>query len=80
MSTVCSYTHAQMTTLRDTHPVTRTEILKELLELRSVGYDPADENYPGSLQAAQRKLDEKRRTEATDAPRGLQPGQPGPAR
>ncbi|CAG2158413.1 hypothetical protein LMG31506_06354 [Cupriavidus yeoncheonensis] len=51
----------------DSHPITRAELLHELQELKSVGYDPSDDNFPESLQKAQRKLDEKRRAESAMA-------------
>jgi len=51
----------------DTHPVTRAELLREVQKLRSAGYDPSDDNFPESLQKAQRKLDAKRQAEKSQA-------------
>jgi len=61
----------------DTHPITRAELLRELQELKSFGYSPSDDRYPESLQNAQRKLDEKRRTESAMA--AAQANQPAEA-
>ncbi|PWK36220.1 DUF4148 domain-containing protein [Cupriavidus plantarum] len=44
-------------------PVTHASLMKELSELRAVGYDLFDDNFPESLQRAERKLEAKRRAQ-----------------
>ncbi|AOK32083.1 hypothetical protein WS67_21925 [Burkholderia singularis] len=42
---------------------TRAQVIQELVDLESVGYQPArgnDANYPEDIQAAQQRLDQKR--------------------
>ena len=46
-----------------TAPVTHASLMKELSELRAVGYDLQDDSFPESLQRAERKLESKRRAE-----------------
>nr|WP_217443772.1 DUF4148 domain-containing protein [Burkholderia cepacia] len=44
-------------------PVTRAQVLQELIDLESVGYNPArgeSINYPDDILAAQERLHEKR--------------------
>jgi hypothetical protein len=48
-------------------PVTRAQVLQELVDLESVGYNPASANdatYPEDVQSAMRRLTEKRANEA----------------
>lgn len=48
-------------------PVTRAQVLQELVDLESVGYNPAmanEVNYPENVQAAMRRLEAKRANEA----------------
>ncbi|WP_321964755.1 DUF4148 domain-containing protein [Paraburkholderia sp. J7] len=48
-------------------PVTRAQVLQELVDLESVGYNPAsanDVNYPEDVQSAMHRLAEKRANEA----------------
>ena len=48
-------------------PVTRAQVLQELADLESVGYNPASANdatYPEDVQSAMRRLTEKRVNEA----------------
>ncbi|MBB2928930.1 hypothetical protein FHX59_003361 [Paraburkholderia silvatlantica] len=48
-------------------PVTRAQVLQELIDLESVGYRPASANdatYPEDVQSAMRRLAEKRANEA----------------
>ncbi|AOJ83440.1 hypothetical protein WS86_22490 [Burkholderia savannae] len=43
--------------------LTRAQVVQELVDLESVGYQPSRGNettYPGDIQAAQRRLDAKR--------------------
>ncbi|KVE38231.1 DUF4148 domain-containing protein [Burkholderia sp. TSV86] len=43
--------------------LTRAHVIQELVDLESVGYQPArgnDTNYPEDIQAAQQQLDRKR--------------------
>jgi hypothetical protein len=45
-----------------THAVTHRQLINELIELESVGYNPAkvdDADYPSDLQAAERRLQVK---------------------
>ncbi|VWD10982.1 membrane protein [Burkholderia lata] len=47
-------------------PVTRAQVLQELIDLESVGYNPARgevNNYPDDIMAAQERLHEKRLAE-----------------
>ncbi|WP_415764695.1 DUF4148 domain-containing protein [Paraburkholderia sp. J10-1] len=47
--------------------VTRAQVLQELVDLESVGYNPAsanDVNYPEDVQSAMHRLAEKRANEA----------------
>jgi hypothetical protein len=58
--------HAQTSVEPGAHQVTRAEVLHELEELESVGYNPAtgdDPNYPADLQAALHKLEVKHQVE-----------------
>ncbi|WP_343670730.1 DUF4148 domain-containing protein [Paraburkholderia heleia] len=48
-------------------PVTRAQVLQDLMDLESVGYRPASANdatYPEDVQSAMRRLAEKRANEA----------------
>ena len=48
-------------------PVTRAQVIQELIDLESVGYNPASANdatYPEDAQRAMRRLTEKRANEA----------------
>jgi hypothetical protein len=48
-------------------PLTRAQVLQELVDLESVGYSPAsgnDVNYPDDVQAAMLRLQAKRAAEA----------------
>jgi hypothetical protein len=48
-------------------PVTRAQVIQELIDLESVGYNPASANdatYPEDVQKAMRLLAEKRANEA----------------
>ncbi|TOZ53150.1 hypothetical protein DIJ60_19005, partial [Burkholderia pseudomallei] len=43
--------------------LTRAQVIQELVDLESVGYQPSrgnDNTYPDDIQAAQRRLDAKR--------------------
>ncbi|QBR00142.1 DUF4148 domain-containing protein [Paraburkholderia sp. 7MH5] len=70
-------------------PVTRAQVLQELADLESVGYNPAmgnEVNYPENVQAAMRRLEAKRASEARVAQQdlsqsgyGAQPVQTGDA-
>lgn len=51
----------------DAAPVTRASLQNELRELRAAGYDMQDNNFPESLQRAQRKLDAQRAAKEKDA-------------
>ncbi|MCA3776421.1 MAG: DUF4148 domain-containing protein [Burkholderia sp.] len=47
-------------------PVTRAQVLQELIDLESVGYNPARgeaDNYPEDIMAAQERLQAKRLAE-----------------
>src|ERR1700680_2071333 len=58
--------YAQTSAEPGVHQVTRAEVLHELEELESVGYNPAtgdDPNYPADLQAALQKLEAKHKAE-----------------
>ncbi|MCY0856330.1 DUF4148 domain-containing protein [Cupriavidus sp. D39] len=58
--------HAQTSPAPATHQVTRAEVLHELEELESVGYNPSqgdNGDYPADLQAAERKLEAKHQAE-----------------
>ncbi|WP_103705188.1 DUF4148 domain-containing protein [Paraburkholderia eburnea] len=59
-------------------PVTRAQVVQELVDLESVGYSPAsgnDVNYPDDVQAAMRRLEAKRAGEARLAQQQAQPQQ-----
>ena len=68
-------------------PVTRAQVLQELIDLESVGYNPAvanEVNYPENVQAAMRRLEARRANEARMAQQdvaqsgyGGQPAQTG---
>ncbi|WP_183730431.1 MULTISPECIES: DUF4148 domain-containing protein [Paraburkholderia] len=48
-------------------PLTRAQVVQELVDLESVGYSPAsgnEVNYPDDIQAALRRLEAKRAGEA----------------
>jgi ABC-type sulfate transport system substrate-binding protein len=48
-------------------PLTRAEVKQQLVDLESVGYNPArvrDANYPEEVQAAMQRLSEKQANEA----------------
>jgi hypothetical protein len=48
-------------------PVTRAQVVQELVDLESVGYSPAsgnEVNYPDDIQAALRRLEAKRADQA----------------
>ncbi|WP_323122835.1 DUF4148 domain-containing protein [Burkholderia alba] len=56
-------------------PLTRAQVVQELIDLESVGYQPArgnESNYPDDIQAAQRRLDTRRLAarQATEAAYG----------
>lgn len=58
-------------------PVTRAQVVQELVDLESVGYSPAsgnDVNYPDDVQAAMRRLEAKRANEARLAQQQAQSG------
>lgn len=50
-----------------TSQVTHASLMKELQELRAAGYDLQDNNFPESLQRAQRKLDAQQAAKAAIA-------------
>ncbi|MBV8271218.1 MAG: DUF4148 domain-containing protein [Cupriavidus sp.] len=79
MSAACGYASAQGVTTGDTPPVTRASILKELQELKAVGFDINDEAYPNSLEQSLRKLEAKHQAEAGAAQQGVNPALPRPA-
>lgn len=79
MSAACGYASAQVATASDTPPVTRTSILKELQDLKAVGFDINDEAYPNSLEQSLRKLEAKHQAEAGAAQQGVNPVLPRPA-
>ena len=79
LSTVCGYASAQVATATDTPPVTRASILKELQELKAVGFDINDEAYPNSLEQSLRKLEARHQAEAGAAQQGTSPALPRPA-
>ncbi|PVX71255.1 uncharacterized protein DUF4148 [Paraburkholderia unamae] len=59
-------------------PVTRAQVVQELIDLESVGYNPASANdvtYPEDAQRAMRLLAEKRAKEARLAQERQQQGQ-----
>lgn len=71
-------------------PVTRAQVLQELVDLESVGYHPAmanEVNYPENVQAAMRRLEARRADAARIAQQqdlaqsgyGAQPVQTGEA-
>jgi hypothetical protein len=41
-------------------PLTHAQVMQELYQLESVGYDPTANNYPGDIDAAQKRLAQKR--------------------
>ncbi|AOJ28537.1 MULTISPECIES: DUF4148 domain-containing protein [Burkholderia] len=61
-------------------PVTRAQVLQELIDLESVGYNPARgeaDNYPDDIMAAQQRLQAKRLAEHKAAQAAYGPaGQP----
>ncbi|RQS36339.1 DUF4148 domain-containing protein [Burkholderia sp. Bp8992] len=61
-------------------PVTRAQVLQELIDLESVGYNPAHgeaDNYPEDIMAAQARLQAKRLAEHKAAQAAYGPaGQP----
>jgi hypothetical protein len=79
MSAACGYASAQVTTASDTPPVTRASILKELQELKAVGFDINDEAYPNSLEQSLRKLEAKHQADASGTAQGTSPPMPRPA-
>ncbi|WP_415914463.1 DUF4148 domain-containing protein [Paraburkholderia sp. J67] len=57
-------------------PVTRAQVLQELVDLESVGYSPAsgnDVNYPNDIQAAMLRLEAKRAAQSRLAQQQAQP-------
>ncbi|QET00586.1 MULTISPECIES: DUF4148 domain-containing protein [Cupriavidus] len=60
---------------RDASPVTHASLMHELQELRAVGYDLLDDNFPESLQRAQRKVEAKHR--AAEQAKAAQPASAG---
>jgi hypothetical protein len=59
-------------------PVTRAQVLQELVDLESVGYNPAtgnDINYPDDVQRAMQRLEARRADEARLAQEQAQPQQ-----
>lgn len=63
-TSACAY--AQTSLEPGTHQVTRAEVLHELEELESVGYNPSlgdNGDYPANLQAAEQKLEAKHQAE-----------------
>jgi hypothetical protein len=57
-------------------PVTRAQVVQELVDLESVGYSPAsgnEVNYPDDIQAALRRLEAKRADQARVAQQQSQP-------
>lgn len=77
-----TYVHAQTSPVTQTHQVTRAEVLHELEELESVGYNPSqgdDGDYPADIQEAQRKVEARHQAER-NAMLGANPtAQPMPA-
>ena len=54
-------------------PVTHTQIVNELAELESVGYDPSageSDNYPNDIDSAQQRLMAKYQRDCAGAPSG----------
>ena len=78
MSAVCGFARAQAPTGTVTPPITRAGLLRELQELKAVGFDINDEKYPTSMEESLRKLEAKHQAEAGAAPQGQAPAQPNP--
>ena len=63
--------------------VTRAQVLQELVDLESVGYNPARGeagNYPEDILAAQARLDAKRAAQAAYGPTGAPATESGAAK
>ncbi|MGO4303332.1 DUF4148 domain-containing protein [Cupriavidus sp. RAF12] len=76
-------TYAQTSLEPGTHQVTRAEVLHELEELESVGYNPSlgdNGDYPANLQAAEQKLEAKHRAEKKALVDGSPAAQTGESR
>jgi hypothetical protein len=56
---VCSVAHAQTS-----QPITRAQVRAEVVALINQGYKPNRDDYPKTLLAAQRRLDEQRESNA----------------
>ena len=66
MAIVPAVSFAQVTSAQN-GPVTRAQVLQELVDLESVGYNPAaanDATYPDDVARAMRRLTEKRANDA----------------
>lgn len=77
-TSACVY--AQTSPEPGTHQVTRAEVLHELEELESVGYNPSqgdNGDYPADLQAAEQKLEAKHQAEKNALMGGNQAAQAG---
>ena len=77
-TSACVY--AQTSPDPGTHQVTRAEVLHELEELESVGYNPSqgdNSDYPADLQAAEQRLEAKHQAERNALMGGNQAAQTG---
>jgi hypothetical protein len=80
MATSACGVYAQTSPTPGTHQVTRAEVLHELEELESVGYNPSlgdNGDYPADIQAAEQKLEAKHQAEKNALMGGSPPAQAG---
>lgn len=63
---VSAYSVPQVVYGQNSSPLTRAQVRQELVDLESVGYHPLDDryDYPNHIQAAEKKLWEKRQEQA----------------
>ncbi|WP_321818124.1 MULTISPECIES: DUF4148 domain-containing protein [unclassified Paraburkholderia] len=67
MAVIPAISFAQSVQSVQNGPLTRAQVIQELVDLESVGYSPAsgnDVNYPDDVQAAMLRLQAKRAAEA----------------
>ncbi|MBN3858609.1 DUF4148 domain-containing protein [Paraburkholderia sp. Ac-20340] len=78
MAVIPAMSFAQSVQSVQNGPLTRAQVIQELVDLESVGYSPAsgnDVNYPDDVQAAMLRLQAKRAAEARVAQQQQQPQQ-----